>query len=222
MGCPRHDPDRRIRLRVRRLFDRLHGSVECLPSFINRQFAFAAELADTAFALRDPAPTSRHSTRPAPPRRLASRVTHAQLWTSAMLVLAKPTPAVTAKTNVIAHTAHPASEVARCRACQSLAAQEGATSATRSAATPMARNNHPAASLDPSDRANHPFMATPTPAARAAARNRIGEMLRGGASSSRATARNVTVAGGVTGGSANAESADEKPSGISDSEDGDS
>jgi hypothetical protein len=42
--------------------------------------------------------------------------------TRSMLVLAKPTPAVTAKTNVIAHTAHPASEVARCRDCQSLAA----------------------------------------------------------------------------------------------------
>src|SRR5260370_9276951 len=50
--------------------------------------------------------------------------------TSEMLVLAKPTPAVTAKTNVITHTAHPASEVARCRACQSLAAQDGATGAT--------------------------------------------------------------------------------------------
>jgi hypothetical protein len=140
-----------------------------------------------------------------------------------MLVLAKPTPAVTAKTNVITHTANPASEVVRCRACQSLAAQEGKTSATRSAATPVARNNHPAASLDPSDRANHPFMAMPTPAkARAAARNRIRQMLRRGASSSRATARNVTVGGGVKGGSANAESADKKPSGISDSEDVDS
>src|SRR5258708_18651604 len=84
--------------------------------------------------------------------------------TSAMLVVAKPTPAVTAKTNVIAHTAHPASEVARCRACQSLAAQEGATSATRSAATPMARNSHPAASLDPSDRADPPVIARPTAA----------------------------------------------------------
>src|ERR1700730_2590795 len=140
-----------------------------------------------------------------------------------MLVLAKPTPAVTAKTNVIAHTAHPASEVARCRACQSLAAQEGTTRATRSAATPVAKNNHPAASLDPSDRANHPFMAMPTPAkARAATRNRIVEMLRGGASPSLAVAGNVTTGGAVKGGSANAESADEKPSGISDSEDGDS
>src|SRR5216684_1146944 len=112
MGCPRHEPDRRVRLRVRRLSDRLHGSVECLPSFINPQFAFAAELADTAFALAIP---SRHG---------VTRDARASV-TSAMLVLAKPTPAVTAKTNVIAHTAHPASEVARCRACQSLAAQEG-------------------------------------------------------------------------------------------------
>src|SRR6267154_4833258 len=129
-----------------------------------------------------------------------------------MLVLENPTPAVTAKTNVIAHTAHPASDVARCRACQSLAEQEGATSATRSAATPMARNNHPAASLDPSDRANHPFMARPTAAkARAAARKRIEEMLRDGAPSSRVTSLSVVGAG--AGGSTNVESADEKPSG---------
>src|SRR5258705_2081519 len=108
--------------------------------------------------------------------------------TSVMLVLAKPTPAVTAKTNVIAHTVHPASDVARCRACQSLAEHEGATSATRSAATPMARNNHPAASLDPSDRANHPFMAMPTAAkVMAAARNRILEVLRDGGPSARLT-----------------------------------
>ena len=53
-----------------------------------------------------------------------TRVARASV-TSAMLVLAKPTPAVTAKTNVIAHTAHPASEVARCRACQSLAGTGG-------------------------------------------------------------------------------------------------
>jgi hypothetical protein len=142
--------------------------------------------------------------------------------TSAMLVLAKPTPAVTAKTNVIAHTAHPTSEGARCRACQSLAAQEGTTSATRSAATPMARNNHPAASLSPSERANIPFMAMPTPArARAATSNRIREMLRDGASPSRATSCTVTVGGGVKGGSANAESADERTSGIGNSEDED-
>src|ERR1700730_19383530 len=117
-----------------------------------------------------------------------------------MWVLAKQPPAVTAKTNVITHTAHPASEVVRCGACQSLAAQEGKTSATRSAATPRAKNNHPAASLDPSDRANHPFMAMPTPArARAAATKRIREILRDGASPSRATSRTVAVGGEVMG-----------------------
>src|SRR6266852_6197199 len=124
MGCPRHEPDRRVRLRVRRLSDRLHGSVECLPSFINPQFAFAAELADTAFALAIP---SRHRVTQRACAAATAGVTRdaRASVTSAMLVLAKPTPAVTAKTNVIAHTAHPASEVARCRACQSLAAQEG-------------------------------------------------------------------------------------------------
>jgi len=87
----------------------------------------------------------------------------------------------------------------------------------------VAKNNHPAASLAPSDRANHPFMAMPTPAkTRAAARNRIGEMLRDGASSSRAAARKVTVGGGAAGGSAKTGSVDEKPSGINGSEDGDS
>jgi hypothetical protein len=87
----------------------------------------------------------------------------------------------------------------------------------------MARNNHPAASLDPSDRANHPFMARPTAAkVTAAAHNRIVEMLRDGASSLRATGRNVTVGGGVTGGSANAEPTDEQPSGINNSDDEDS
>jgi hypothetical protein len=92
----------------------------------------------------------------------------------------------------------------------------------------MARNNHPAASLDPSDRANHPFMTMPTPAkARAAARSKKVETLRDGASPSRATSCTVTVGGGVTGGgsvtsgSANAESAEKNPSGISNSEDGD-
>jgi hypothetical protein len=85
----------------------------------------------------------------------------------------------------------------------------------------VAKNNHPAASLDPSDRANHPFMAIPTPAkARAAARNRIEEMRRDGASASRVTSLGVTVGDGARGGSANAESDREKSSGISDSEDG--
>ena len=136
-----------------------------------------------------------------------------------MLTDAKPMPAVTAKTKVIAHTAHPAREVARWRVCQSPAAQDGMTSAARSAATPMAKNSHPAMSLDPSDRANQPFVVIPTAAsANAAAAKRIEATGR----CDGVTARNVTFGGGVTGDSANAEFADEKPTGISDSEDGDS
>jgi hypothetical protein len=62
-------------------------------------------------------------------------------------------------------------------------------------------------------------MAMPTAAkVTAAARNRIVEMLRDGASSSRVTS--ISVVGAGAGGSTNVESADEKPSGISNSEDG--
>src|ERR1700688_4550979 len=136
-----------------------------------------------------------------------------------MLTDAKPTPAVTANTKVIAHTAHPASEVARWRVCQSPAAHDGMTSATRSAATPIAKNSHPAMSLDPSDRANQPFVVIPTPAsANAAATKRIEATGRYDG----VTARTMAVGGGVTGDSANAEFADEKPAGISNSEDADS
>src|SRR5258705_6087809 len=132
-----------------------------------------------------------------------------------MLTDAKPMPAMTAKTKVIAHTAHPAREVARWRVCQSPAAHDGMTSAARSAATPMAKNSHPAMSLDSSDRANQPVVVMPTPAsANAAATKRIEATQCDGV-----TARCVTVGGGD---SANAEFADEKPTGISDSEDGDS
>src|SRR3989440_12727533 len=93
---------------------------------------------------------------------------------SVMLTDAKPMPAVTAKTKVIAHTAHPAIEVARWRVCQSPAAHDGITRAARSAATPMAKKSHPAMSLDPSDRANQPLVVTPTVArANAAAIKRI-------------------------------------------------
>src|SRR4051794_41903308 len=81
-----------------------------------------------------------------------------------MLTDAKPMPAVTAKTKVIAHTTHPAIEVARWRVCQSPAAHDGMTRAARSAATPMAKKSHPAMSLDPSDRANQTFGGTPTAA----------------------------------------------------------
>jgi hypothetical protein len=83
----------------------------------------------------------------------------------------------------------------------------------------MAKNSHPAMSLDPSDRANQPFVVMPTPAsANAAATKRIEAIGRYDG----VTARNVTVGGGVTGDSANAEFADEKPAGISNSEDADS
>jgi hypothetical protein len=44
------------------------------------------------------------------------------------------------------------------------AAQEGSANAIASAATPTARNSHPAVSELPSERANQPFMVMPTPA----------------------------------------------------------
>ena len=70
-------------------------------------------------------------------------------------------------------------------------------------------------SLDPSDRANQPFVVMPTPAsANAAAAKRMEATRCDGV-----TARNLTVGGGVTGDSENAEFADEKSTGISDSED---
>ena len=47
-----------------------------------------------------------------------------------------------AKAKVLAHTAQPAREIVRWRACHSRAAQDGMTSAIRSAATPMARKSH--------------------------------------------------------------------------------
>src|ERR1700676_2445025 len=124
-----------------------------------------------------------------------------------MLTDAKPMPAVTAKAKVIAHTAHPTREAARWPVCHSPAAHDGITSATRSVATPMVKNSHPATALDPSDRANQPFVVMPTPAsANAAATKRIEATGR----CDGVTARNVT------GDSANAEFADEKPTGISD------
>src|ERR1700754_4631776 len=89
--------------------------------------------------------------------------------TSLMLVEAKPMPAVTANTNVISQTAQPTNAVARCPLCHRPAAQDGITSATRSAATPTARKSHPAISLDPSERANQPLMVMPTTARASAA-----------------------------------------------------
>src|SRR4029079_13115996 len=132
-----------------------------------------------------------------------------------MLTDAKPMPAVTAKTKVIAHTAHPAIEVARWRVCQSPAAHDGMTSAARSAATPMAKNSHPAMSLDPSDRANQPLVVMPTPASANAATIKRTEAARFDG----VRAPNVTVGSGVTSDSADAVFAEEKPTGINDSED---
>jgi len=81
----------------------------------------------------------------------------------------------------------------------------------------MAKKSHPAMSLDPSDRANQPFVATPTAAsANAAAIKRIEATRFDGL-----RARDETSGSGVTGDSVNAVFAEEKPSGISDSEDGD-
>src|SRR5262245_23552955 len=94
-----------------------------------------------------------------------------------MLTEAKPIPATTAKTKVIAQTAHPATDAARRPMCQSLAAHIGVTSAARSAATPMARNSHPARSLDPSDRENQPFVASPTAASVSAAAAKVREAI---------------------------------------------
>src|SRR5258708_39584267 len=54
--------------------------------------------------------------------------------TSAMFVLAKPMPAIVAKTKVASQTIHPASAVARWRACHARAATEGMTSAAMSEA----------------------------------------------------------------------------------------
>jgi hypothetical protein len=78
MGYPRHDPDRSIRLRIRRLSDRQHGSVQCLTPFVDRRFALAAELADR-LCTRDHAPPLRRRVRPAPSELLVWCVTHAQV-----------------------------------------------------------------------------------------------------------------------------------------------
>ena len=90
------------------------------------------------------------------------------------------------------------------------------TSATRSAATPIAKNSHPAVSLDPSDRANQPLVVTPTPAsANAANTKKIDAIGRYDG----ATAREVTVTGELTGDSGNAVFDNGKSIGISVSED---
>ncbi len=123
-----------------------------------------------------------------------------------MLTDANPMPAVTAKTKVIAHTAQPASEVERWRACQSVAAHDGITSATRSAATPIARNSHPAVSLAPSERANQPFVVMPTPASASAAPARRIAAIHG---RDGAMTPDVAGEGGGADGSATVKSSDE-------------
>ena len=96
-----------------------------------------------------------------------------------MFVDANPMPAVTAKTNVISQTTQPTSAMARCPACHRPAAQDGMTRATRSAATPVARKSQPAASLEPKERANQPFIVTPAAAgAKAAVDRTIGATWR--------------------------------------------
>src|ERR1700692_3142056 len=134
-----------------------------------------------------------------------------------MLTDAKPMPAVTAKAKVIAHTAHPTREVARWPVCHSPAAHDGITSATRSVTTPVGKNSPPSTALDPSDRANQPFVVMPTPAsANAAATRKIEASDR----CDGVTAGNVTVGDCASGDPENAESADEKPAGLSGSGDG--
>jgi hypothetical protein len=70
--------DRSIGLRVRRLSDRQHGSVQCLTPFVDRRFALAAELADR-LCTRDHAPPLRRRVRPAPSELLVWCVTHAHV-----------------------------------------------------------------------------------------------------------------------------------------------
>src|SRR5438132_12471475 len=130
-----------------------------------------------------------------------------------MLIDANPIPAMTAKTKVIAQTPHPASDAARWPTCQSLAAHIGVTSAARSAATPIAKNSHPATSLDPSDRANQPFVVIPTAASVNAAPAKTSEATDHPASLRRDK-------GGVKD-CADVESLDKNSAGISDSEDWD-
>jgi hypothetical protein len=80
----------------------------------------------------------------------------------------------------------------------------------------MARNNHPAISLDPSDRANQPFVVTPTPAsAKAATSKSIEATGRYDA----ATAGNLTVWCEVRGDSASVEFEAVNSIGISVSDD---
>src|SRR5262245_9355407 len=149
--------------------------------------------------------------------------------TSAMLTDAKPIPAMTANTKLIAQTAHPARDAPRWPMCQSLAAQIGVTSAARSADTPMAMNIHPATSLDPSDRANQPFVARPTAAsvnAAAAGTNEATDHRPAGATPDADGAGAAGGGAGTDSGNAGAvpataESPGRNSAGIRDSEDSD-
>jgi hypothetical protein len=78
----------------------------------------------------------------------------------------------------------------------------------------MAKNSHPAISLDPSDRANQPFVVRPTAASVNAAAAKAREAI------DRPTGKTWDE-GGVTRDSAGAESLDEKSTAITDSEDSD-
>lgn len=91
-------------------------------------------------------------------------------FVSAILTEANPRPEMRAKAKDADHTSQATAAVTRCRASQSFAAAAGTVRATMSFAVPIARNVQPARSVDPSVRANHPFITMPTAAsARAAA-----------------------------------------------------
>jgi hypothetical protein len=77
------------------------------------------------------------------------------------------------------------------------------TRATRSAATPMARKSHPAASLEPRDLANQPFIVMPAAArAKAAIDKTIGATWRHDGVTGSAGQNVVSVGDFVTEGSA--------------------
>jgi hypothetical protein len=159
---PCDEPDSRLGLK-RHHFSTTdaNGGVEDLPPFGNRRFALAAELSYATFHSRSRATIASSSAVWALVTADVTRDARA-IVTSAMLVEAKPIPAVTAKINVVSQTARPTNAVSRYRARQSPAAQDDR--ATTLAARPTARNSHPAMSFEPKDRANQPFIAIPTPA----------------------------------------------------------
>ena len=127
--------------------------------------------------------------------------------TSVMFTEAKPIPAVTANTNGINHITQATAAVIRFLACHCCAAHAGMARATRSDATPTARNSQPAISVDPSDRAYHPFIVMPTiPRATAATFSRIAWfndfIVVGGGGDSAFAGAGSGLLGGVTGAAA--------------------